>query len=138
MELVQSGFEGAGRFVRNLLSCSFNLTVAAIDRFVEVGQALGQCLARGPDCLGFLGLNRPELFDRLLERSERGVGLFREPPVALGQKLQLMSQGCEFFDEIDDPEFAKPAATIWISQAPSWARIDDKLPKVDRQPPPAA
>jgi hypothetical protein len=39
---------------------------------------------------------------------------------------------------LDDPEFAKPAATIWISQAPSWARIDDKLPTVDRQPAPAA
>ena len=39
---------------------------------------------------------------------------------------------------LDDPEVAKPTATIWTSQAPSWAYISDKIPKVDRQPPPAA
>jgi hypothetical protein len=39
---------------------------------------------------------------------------------------------------LDDPEIAKPAATIWTSQAPSWACINDNLPKVDQQPPPAA
>ena len=39
---------------------------------------------------------------------------------------------------LDDPEIAKPAATIWTSQAPSWACINDKVPKVDQQPPPAA
>jgi hypothetical protein len=39
---------------------------------------------------------------------------------------------------LDDPEIAKPAATIWTSQAPSWACINDKIPKVDHQPPPAA
>ena len=39
---------------------------------------------------------------------------------------------------LDDPETAKPAMTIWTSQAPSWACIDDEMPKVDRQPPPAA
>ena len=60
MELVQSGFEGAGGFLGNLPSRPFDFAVAAVDRLVEVGQALGQRLARGPDCLGFLGLNRPE------------------------------------------------------------------------------
>jgi len=39
---------------------------------------------------------------------------------------------------LDDPETVKPAMTIWTSLAPSWACIDDKMPKVDRQPPPAA
>jgi hypothetical protein len=39
---------------------------------------------------------------------------------------------------LDDPEIAKPAATIWTSEAPSWACISDKMPQVDQQPPPAA
>lgn len=39
---------------------------------------------------------------------------------------------------LDDPELAKPAMTIWVSQAPTWACIDPRLPKVDAQPPPAA
>jgi hypothetical protein len=39
---------------------------------------------------------------------------------------------------LDDPEIAKPAVTIWTSQAPSWASINDKIQQVDRQPPPAA
>lgn len=39
---------------------------------------------------------------------------------------------------LDDPEVARPAMTIWTSQAPSWACIDDTLPTVERQPPPAA
>jgi hypothetical protein len=39
---------------------------------------------------------------------------------------------------LDDPELAKPASTIWISEAPSWACIDPGLPRVDRQPPPVA
>jgi hypothetical protein len=38
---------------------------------------------------------------------------------------------------LDDPEVAKPAATIWTSSAPSWACISEQLPKVERQPPPA-
>jgi hypothetical protein len=38
---------------------------------------------------------------------------------------------------LDDPEIALPAMTIRTSQAPSWACIDEALPKVDRQPPPA-
>ena len=38
---------------------------------------------------------------------------------------------------LDDPEVAKPAATIWTSSAPTWACIDESLPKVERQPPPA-
>jgi len=39
---------------------------------------------------------------------------------------------------LDDPEIAKPAATIWASQAPTWACIDEHLPRVEGQPPPAA
>ena len=38
---------------------------------------------------------------------------------------------------LDDPEVAKPGATIWVSEAPSWACISEDLPKVERQPPPA-
>lgn len=38
---------------------------------------------------------------------------------------------------LDDPEIAKPAMTIWVSQAPSWACIAEDLPKVEAQPPPA-
>ncbi len=39
---------------------------------------------------------------------------------------------------LDDTEIAKPAMTIWTSQAPSWACFDEKLPQVEKQPPPAA
>ena len=39
---------------------------------------------------------------------------------------------------LDDPEIAKPSATIWTSQAPSWACMNASLPKIERQPPPAA
>jgi hypothetical protein len=38
---------------------------------------------------------------------------------------------------LDDPEKAKPSATIWTSEAPRWACFDPNLPKVARQPPPA-
>jgi hypothetical protein len=39
---------------------------------------------------------------------------------------------------LDDPEVAQPAMTIWTSAAPSWACVNEQLPKVERQPPPAA
>lgn len=39
---------------------------------------------------------------------------------------------------LDMPEIARPAATIWTSQAPSWACFDPDLPTVEGQPPPAA
>lgn len=39
---------------------------------------------------------------------------------------------------LDDTEIAKPVMTIWTSQAPSWACFDEKLPQVEKQPPPAA
>jgi hypothetical protein len=39
---------------------------------------------------------------------------------------------------LDDRELAKPAMTIWTSSAPSWACIDEKIPRVANQPPPAA
>jgi hypothetical protein len=39
---------------------------------------------------------------------------------------------------LDDRELAKPRSTIWVSAAPSWACIDDTIPRVERQPPPVA
>ena len=39
---------------------------------------------------------------------------------------------------LDDRELAKPSATIWVSAAPSWACMDEKIPRVEAQPPPAA
>lgn len=38
---------------------------------------------------------------------------------------------------LDDPELARPSATIWTSQAPTWACIDTELPSLAAQPPPA-
>jgi hypothetical protein len=38
---------------------------------------------------------------------------------------------------LDDPELAKPSLTIWTDSAPSWACINETLPKTPRQPPPA-
>lgn len=37
---------------------------------------------------------------------------------------------------LDDPELGRPSVTIWTSQAPSWACIDQSLPRTERQPPP--
>lgn len=39
---------------------------------------------------------------------------------------------------LDDPELARPALTIWTASAPSWACFDERLPRTERQPPPAA
>jgi hypothetical protein len=39
---------------------------------------------------------------------------------------------------LDDVEVAQPAATIWVSSAPSWACIDERLPRLAGQAPPAA
>jgi hypothetical protein len=39
---------------------------------------------------------------------------------------------------LDEPDLAKPAMTIWTASAPSWACFDERLPKVEGQPPPAA
>jgi len=39
---------------------------------------------------------------------------------------------------LDDPELAHPAMTIWTRSAPSWACFDERIPKVEGQPPPAA
>ena len=55
---------------------------------------------------------------------------YREDPAAA--MITLRAAGT-----LDDPEIAKPASTIWASAAPSWACINDTLPKVERQPPPA-
>jgi hypothetical protein len=38
---------------------------------------------------------------------------------------------------LDDPELARPAATIWTVSAPSWACFDERIPRIERQPPPA-
>jgi len=38
---------------------------------------------------------------------------------------------------LDDRELVKPAMTIWTSSAPTWACIDEKIPRVTHQPPPA-
>jgi len=39
---------------------------------------------------------------------------------------------------LEDTSVAKPVMTIWTSEAPVWACFDDQLPRVERQPPPAA
>jgi hypothetical protein len=39
---------------------------------------------------------------------------------------------------LDDSEVAQPSATIWTSQAPSWACINQDLPRVAAQPAPIA
>ncbi len=38
---------------------------------------------------------------------------------------------------LDDPEIARPEVTIWTSRAPSWACIDDGIPRLEGQAPPA-
>jgi hypothetical protein len=37
---------------------------------------------------------------------------------------------------LDDREIARPAVTIWTAQAPSWACIDNSIPRLEGQPPP--
>ena len=39
---------------------------------------------------------------------------------------------------LDDPNLVAPAMTIWTSEAPAWACIDEGLPRLERQPPPVA
>jgi hypothetical protein len=39
---------------------------------------------------------------------------------------------------LDDPELARPKATIWTQRAPSWACIDESIPRIEGQPPPVA
>jgi hypothetical protein len=39
---------------------------------------------------------------------------------------------------LDDPEIARPVATIWTVEAPSWACFDPDLPQLEGQPPPVA
>ncbi|HXQ10601.1 MAG TPA: GFA family protein [Caulobacteraceae bacterium] len=39
---------------------------------------------------------------------------------------------------LKDREIAAPTATIWTSEAPSWACIDPDIPRVEGQPPPVA
>ena len=37
---------------------------------------------------------------------------------------------------MDDPSSVKPDMTIWVSEAPRFAGIDDTIPRYDAQPPP--
>jgi hypothetical protein len=37
---------------------------------------------------------------------------------------------------MDDSGAVKPEMTIWVSEAPPWAIIDDIIPRYDAQPPP--
>ncbi|MET0373442.1 MAG: GFA family protein [Rhizorhabdus sp.] len=37
---------------------------------------------------------------------------------------------------LDDPEIGRPESTIWASAAPSWACIDDAIPRIEGQPAP--
>ena len=39
---------------------------------------------------------------------------------------------------LDDPEICHPTHTAWTASAPSWACIDNTLPRVPGQPPPVA
>jgi hypothetical protein len=39
---------------------------------------------------------------------------------------------------LDDTSLTRPGATIWTTQAPEWAWIDDSLPQHAGQPPPVA
>jgi hypothetical protein len=39
---------------------------------------------------------------------------------------------------LDEPNSVQPSMTIWTAQAPSWACINEALPRVERQPAPAA
>ena len=39
---------------------------------------------------------------------------------------------------LDNPEIAQPSATIWVSSAPTWACINENLPRIESQPPPVA
>jgi hypothetical protein len=39
---------------------------------------------------------------------------------------------------LDDPEVARPSATIWVDSAPSWACISESLPQHPKQAPPPA
>jgi hypothetical protein len=39
---------------------------------------------------------------------------------------------------LDDPDIARPGATIWTANAPKWACIDEDLPRWPGQAPPAA
>ena len=38
---------------------------------------------------------------------------------------------------LDDPDLAPPQMSIWTAQAPRWACIDERLPHLPGQPPPA-
>lgn len=59
-----------------------------------------------------------------------GTGLFSEAEIR--PHLIFVRAGT-----LDDPEVAKPSATIWTSQAPVWACFDPNLPRIEGQPPPA-
>jgi hypothetical protein len=39
---------------------------------------------------------------------------------------------------LDHPEIGRPNQTTWVSSAPSWACFSTEIPRVEKQPPPAA
>ena len=72
-----------------------------------------------------------------------GRGLFACQPIARGTPLFSEAEARPHLifvrvGSFDDPDLANPAMSIWTSSAPHWACIDAGLPKVDKQPPPAA
>ena len=93
--------------------------LAAVEGFVQIGQAKGKRLAGGPCRLFFLGLDGPELFDRLLRGAQDRFGLLGESAAALGLQLELVPQGREFFNQIDEPEVAD-----WLSLSGQNARSE--------------
>jgi len=60
-------------------------------------------------------------------------------PVQLTPAILALSLLYPYTDNtLDDPAIAAPSMAIWTSQAPVWACIDPALPRVEKQPPPAA
>ena len=106
-EVVERRFQGADGLVGDPASCSVDFALAAVEGFVEVGEGFRQRLARRPDGLGLLGLDGPELLDRLPQCRDRGLGLLDQAPPALGLQLQLVPQRRELLDQIDDPEIPR-------------------------------
>ncbi len=96
--------------------------MAAVEGLVEVGEGFRQRLARGPGGLSDLGLDGPELFDRLPECRDRGLGLLDQTPPALGLQLQLLPQRRELLDQIDEPEIPR-----WRGWLPVRARAEPLL-----------
>ena len=81
-----------------------DLASAPGERLVEIGEGLGDRLARGPGGPRLLGLDRPEVLDRLPKARDHRLALLDQAPAALGLELQLVTQRREFLDELDQAE----------------------------------